>query len=559
MRELLLAAVALLSGCSPSSTDEPLAGSGYGKTGKHVAVQSYGAIPNDGIDDTSAIASAASALVAHDILEFQPGHYLVSSACATPVGVFGKSVAVISGLGDVTIRGDRTTIDVVDHDIAAHGGLTFLRASAVKGLTVEGIHFDMSYTGCNDTSALYPYCGAIVVEDAPASGDKTQWNLSSDIVIRDCSFRLYHPLGQYVTTSAPFNGDANNGYKLFGIFLHGDYLAGSYEHQNRNATITNCTWLDGHNGYGAWVWAYNNVRFTGLSAESWTGKRSFANGSVAGTGVGLVRYHQFGCSGVEVSGCDFRAKPSHERVSGFEGAAVFAYVGTNLSGDYSHGMNLIYGNRVLLSNGDAANGLTDYGVEVSAYGSTIVASNAFDGSPITGNDYGAVGIYGAYEPTGGNGNASLSITGNVWGSHCSYQNSISIANGSNVSAYHRRCKSLVVANNISNSQSQYFLDMTANSGCSHLGVANAVVSGNIVSGTLSTQWGSSSSNSRALHLASTEASDVLEVVGNQVSDKHTFAIAWYVNPLCHSRVRNNRLSGVTTEFVGGSLTNYQDP
>lgn len=555
----MLAALSLaLCACSHNGHAPAMPAATYGSA-KAVHVASYGAIPNDGLDDTAAIASAITSLCDNDTLVLSQGVYDVSSACAVSVGDFGRSVGVISGKRNVSIHGDRSVIRTVCHDIAAHGGLTFLNATATKGLLVDGIDFDMSFTGCNTSSAAYPYCGAIVVSDQTATGNKLQSQLSSDIVIRNCTFKLFHPMGQFAVTTSPYCGDPNNGYKLFSIFLNGDYLASTYDTQNRNALIESCTWKEGHNGYGAWVWAFNNVAVRGLTAESWSGHGSLADGSIGATGLALFRYHQFHCSGVEVSGCSFRARPSQERSGAFCGSAVFCYLDTNLYGDFNHGLGLVSGNTIQLSNGDATHGFMDYGVEVGDFGSTVIANNAFDGTPALGNDYGACGIYGAFEPTGGNGCASLVIAGNTWGYRCSYQNSITISNSSGVDAYHRRLKSLVVSSNISMSQAQYFLDMTGNSPSAFAGVASCQIASNIVHGTYNTQWPSTSTSSRCFQLAASEASDIMELIGNEVTDKNWFAVAWQVNPLASVRCRNNRLVGVTTPFVGGSITNYQDP
>lgn len=548
--------VATLSGCGSGGNAQH----GYGApTIRTIEVSSHGAIPNDGIDDTADIAAAAALLNDNDTLLFEPGVYLVSHSGATAEGDFGKSVISLSGKSNIAIRGDSTVIKATNHDVAASGGLTFFHGHAIKGLLIEGLTFDMFFTGINESSSLYPYCGAIVVSDGAACGTKEQGSLSSDITIRNCTFKLFHPLGQYAITGSPYYGDSNNGFKLLSIFLNGDYLGADYAHQNRNAAIEDCHWLDGHNGYGAWAWAYNNVRFSGLTAESWVGKKSHANGDVAGIGVGLVRYHQFHCSGVEVSGCDFRARPSAERVSGFEGGAVFAYLDTNLTGDHSHGSQLVYGNRIALSNGDATNSCEDYGICVGTYGSTVVTGNAFSGTPASDNAYGATGIYANPQAMGGNGVASLTITGNAWGSSCSYQNSIVIANGSSTSAYHRRIKSLIVANNISHSQSQYFLSLTANSWLTHMGVQNCLITGNIISGTANTQWNASSLNSRSLLLSATEDTDVIEVTSNQITDKCVFGYCATMHSAAEVRFRNNRLVGVAYPFIGGSFTNYQDP
>lgn len=516
-------------------------------------VKNFGARGDGATLDTAAVVAAAAALADGDALFFPPGEYLLDHDGASDIGDFGKAVISLTGKLNIRVVGQWATIKVVDHDITANGGLLFLYATEVKGLEVCGLSFDMTFTGRNNSALLYPFCGAVVVNDE-ADGAKTQDELSSDIHVHDCEFKLFHPYGQYVTTGNPYNGDPNNGYKLFSIFISGDYLGSTYASQNRGATIERCLWRDGHNGYGAWVWAYNRVAFRQLGAEAWVGKRSTIAGAVAGTGVAFIRYHQFLCSGVEVSGCKFRAKPSSERgTAGFQGAAVFCYLDTNQTGDHAHGEGRVFGNDIHLSNGDAANNLTDYGVMVSTYGSTVIETNNFDGDADATNAFDATGIYLGYEPVGGDGKASVIIKGNTWGWNCSYQNNIRIANGSAVAAYNRRLKSLVVQGNISNSQGQYFLDMTSNSAVAYLGVAHSIIDDNVVIGTYNTLWDSGSTNSRAFQLAASEAGDVLVISGNTVKDKNRFSQIASINAGAVVVARDNNLIGVTTEASGGTL------
>lgn len=505
------------------------------------------------VDDTACIKRAADALVSGQTLVFKAKTYTVSYAYAGNGTDFGRKVINLSGKTDIKIRGNGAKIRVVNHDISTNGGFMFLRAESCQGITVEDFYFDMTFTGAKNSSLFYPYCGALLFEDAE-TGAKTQTQLNSDITVRNCRFKLFHPWGQYVTTSNPYAGDQNNGYKLYSIFCYGDYLATAYANQNRNVTIENCTWKEGHNGYGAWVWAYNHVVFKNLKAESWVAKHSNTSGVAQGQGVAFIRYHQWHNTDVLVDGCQFRAKPCSERsTSGFEGGAIFAILDTNLTGDYSHGKSVIANNTVKLGNGHSALSAADYGVYITCYGDFIVANNTFNGAVETTNALVNNAIYYNTQAPGGDGKSTLLIDGNTFGESGSYSQNIIFLNGSTASEYKRRCKSLTITNNISNSQLQYFLDMLGNSAITYSGCRQTLISKNTIVGTYNTVYSSASTESRTMRLSASEATDIGIVSENIIKDKNTFILASTVNASADYTILENRRSGVTTVFSGGSL------
>lgn len=517
-------------------------------TGAPVNVKDFGAVGDGTTDDTAALVAAAAALQSNQTLYFPSGTYLISYQGTPYSSVNGNVVMNFNNLSDLTFVGDGATIKINDHNITTYGGLRFANFKACKRVRIQGFTFDMTFTGTNTSGSYYPFCGAITGIDDSADG-QTQSQLNGDFLIQDCEFKLFHPWGQYVTTSAPYSGDPNNGYKLFSVFLSGPYLGSTYEAQCHNVIIQNCTIKKGHNGYGFWVWAWNNVNLLNNTAEDWVAKRSSTAGAVLGAGVAFIRYHQWLCSGILIQGNNFRAKPCSERTTaGFEGGAIFAVIDTNLTGDYSFGKSVVTSNTVVLGNGDNANSLSDYGVEIFVYGQVIVENNAFDGSSESTNAYGGTCVYYGAEAVGGDGTGSLVVNGNTFGRFCSYLNNIALGNGSNVSEYHRRCKSLIVTNNISMSQLQYFLDMSGNSGTTYQGVRQVVISGNTIDGTYNTVFNSASTNSRAINYVSTDANDEAIICNNLIRSKYYGFISSLGAPANVPSIYNNTLVAVTANL-----------
>lgn len=522
-----------------------------------IHIKDKGAVGNGTTDDTLALVRAAADLMSGDTLDLGGLTLLISHSAATNADAYGKKVMYLDGLEDITIRNG--TIKLVNHDIAANGGLMWLWGTNCRRVLVDDIRFDMTFTGVKNSSAAYPFCGAVAFIDTP-TGSKTQSQLCGDIAVENCRFKLYHPYGQFALTTVgnDFSGDSNNGYKLYAAFCSGDYLATANANQNRNVTFRGNVFELGHNGYGLWAWAYNNTVFDGNTADSWVSKSSTNAGALSSGGVAMLRYHQWHCSGVAVINNRFRAKPCSERLAtGFEGAAIFAFLDTNLTGDYSHGKAVVSGNTVVLGNGDSANSREDFGVYATCFGDVTITGNTFDGSADTSNAYVGRFIYYAAEANSGNGKGSLSIAGNTFGVNSSYINNISIFNGSPISDYQRRLKSLVVSDNISMSQAQYFLDMTAGSSVTYLGVRHSVIESNIIVGTHNTLFDAASTNSRAIRLGANQATDILICRDNIIKDKYYAFDGNAVHASADVLLDNNRIAGVTTYSLGGSLIDNQ--
>jgi hypothetical protein len=528
------------------------------KLAQTISVKDFGAVGDGVTDDTVAIAAAAAALQDNQTLVFPNGTYLVSSTGATNEDAYGKKIMYLSGKHDIQISGETATIKCVNHNIAANGGLMFLWVEASQRVKVNGLRFDMTFTGVKNSSSFYPFVGAIIFTDSP-SGSKTYDTLNNDVVVENCSFKLFHPYGQFAQTTAgnAYLGDSNNGYKMFAVFANGDYLGTTTATQNSGITVKSCTFENGHNGYGIWPLAWNDAVVDAVTAKSWVGKNSFNDGSFAGGGLPMVRYSQYTHNGINVTNCHFTAKPCSERLTaGFEGSASFFYIVD--AGAPSLPRFIVTDNTVILGNGDFANSVYDEGITNASYGYLIVSNNQFDGITDSTNAAGD-GAYIAVVQSG-DGFATLTVTGNTFGGASSYMNGIRIVNGTSTNAGNRKVKSLIVTDNNSISQLQYFLDTNGGGSQTYEGVAYTHVENNTVIGTFNTVFNKTSTNSFAYRFSATETTDVLKFINNITVDKYynvINALPSGVNASAAATFDGNAANGVTQAYLNMPFADYQ--
>lgn len=479
----------------------------------------WGAI--DGADNTEVLQEISNDVVSNTTIDLGDIEYVIS-ATGTPTSPFGHRVFDLDDKDGVSIIGDRARVTVVNHDVSINGGLSFAWAKACNGLEVSGIDFDMSFTGVYTGSTQYPQCGGIIGSDgsdAEAGGSRTQDELNGNWLIKDNTFKLFHPFGQYAQSGSAYLGDPNNGFKIFPLFVQGAFDAVDYTNQPRKIVIDNCTLKEGGNSYGFWAWAWNDVTMTKCTAESFVGKQSNNVGVYSGVGEPMMRYHQFYCSGLKVINNYFRAKPCSDRLAmGFEGNSSFVHYNTNLNLDLSHGACTITGNNIITGRGDAANSASDWDLFLVAYGAISIIGNTWDSTSETTNASGSnVSVYWNAESKGSTaGNTTMSVVGNTFGVNCDYTNNITISNGSATEAG-RRLKQLVVEGNTSLGQAQYFVQMSATS--TFYGVQDIKISNNIINGEFNTLWDSANSNSRAIEVSASEATDMIDVSKNTIRGK----------------------------------------
>jgi hypothetical protein len=520
-----------------------------------ISVKDFGAVGDGVTDDTVSLMAAAAALQDGQTLDFVGGTYLISYQGTPYSSIYGNVVMEFDGLSDLTFNGGGATIKVVNHNITTYGGLRFMNFIGCKRISMSGFNFDMTFTGVNTSGSFYPFCGAITGLDVDAATPAFS-TLNSDFIFRDIKFKLFHPFGNWATTSNPIGGDSNNGYKLFSIFLQGPNSAAAYDNQCRNITVQNCTFLKGHNGYGFWIWAWNNAEVTGCIAEYWVTKHSNNNGTYAGGGVAMIRHIPYRTEGIVVQNNEFHSVPTPERVSGFEGVAQFYVLSSNIGAvDLDKGLSIVANNNIILGTGSLDGGPDyDRAVFFNAYGKLIISDNNIDGhigqDPTLGTGVNALDLVTGSQAGEGNGFASITVDANIFGPWCF--GGIYFTNGSNISAAMRRCKSFTVTNNVFNS-GDYFLRMASFTPTTHEGCESAVISGNIIQSQNAGIYPPPSVNNYGIFLAATSATDSVIVSNNVIRDK-TYSIltdATYVNALAQVRRFDNQYTNITTPFVAG--------
>jgi hypothetical protein len=522
------------------------------KLAETISVKDFGAVGDGLTDDTAALVAAAAALQDGQELDFGNGTYLISYQGTPYSSVNGNVVMDFLNKRDIALVGNSATIKVVNHDITTYGGLTFTSFKGCKRVLIEGLNFDMTFVGTNTSGSFYPFCGAITMldEDAPTPAFST---LNSDFIIDRCTFKLFHPWGNWATTSNPFAGDPNNGYKLYSVFASAPFTPTQYDNQCRNIAVTNCTFLKGHNGYGIWFWAWNNCRVSGCVAEAWVTKHSNTSGTYIGGGVAMIRHIPFRTEGIVVENNEFRSMPTAERTAGFEGISTF-YVHANNMGSigWGKGLSVVSNNNIILGTGSISGGSgQDSAVFFNGFGQLIVANNNIDGhdgqDPAVGTGVQALELFPGGFGGGDNGVASIAVTDNIFGPW--NFGGVFFTNGSNTSAAARRCKSLVVTNNTFSS-GDFFLRMAGFSTLTHEGCQSTVISGNIVQSINAPQFPPPSVNNYGIFLAATEATDSVIVCNNVIRDK-TYgiqAVAGYTSTAAQIRRFDNQFTNVTTPF-----------
>jgi len=493
------------------------------KLQEYISVKDFGAVGDGTTDDTTAIIAAAAAMTDNTTLYFPNGTYLISSAGFSDfTDVYGNTVIDLNDLDNIGLKGDNAVIKCVNHNISTYGGLMFFKFTNCNGVYVDGFRFDMTFTGYKDSSSFYPFCGAIYGTNASSASGQTPSDLSGDVLIQNCEFKLYHPLGSYGRTSNPYDGDPNNGFKIFTFFLSSPNNATQYSDHARNVTVRDCIFKEGHNAYGLWVWATYNAIFDNITAEAWVTKSSnIPAETVYAGGTPLIRHHLFNSEAVRVTNCFFRAKPSSERTtSGYEGVSDFIHFTTNTDLASAKGDYLVANNQIIQGKGDSANSLTDFGILCYGYGAVNICNNNFDGHDgETVNLYGATSIFVAVANGSTNaGVGNINITGNAWGRWAKTQN-IHISTGNNTGEGQRRWQQVNITNNISLSQEQYFLFLGENTGYTYNGVRMLNVSNNIIDGENST-WDNTSTNSMGIRVRSSQSTDIANINHNIIRNKY---------------------------------------
>jgi hypothetical protein len=120
---------------------------------------------------------------------------------------------------------------------------------------------------------------------------------------------------------------------------------------------------------------------------------------------------------------------------------------------------------------------------------------------------------------------------------------------------------LVVSNNVSRSQEQYFLNISSPISVAG-GVSQAIINNNTIIGTNNSVFGPASIQSRAINYNSTIATDQAIISDNEIVDKYFGIGAFDGAPANVPSIYNNKFQGVTANLTlenSFDITNYIKP
>lgn len=454
---------------------------------RRVYVEDFGAVGDGVTDDTAAIEKAGQALTSNMTLEFKPNKiYLVSyiwtantdsNGGESDGAGRGRAIINLRDKSNVRIDLNGATIKVVNHDIAAKGGLVFLNARRCPNLTIDNGRSDMSFTGYKDDASFYPMCGFAIVTDLPSpAGSGTQATLCSNFTARNIRFKHYHPNGAFGITSHPYGGDVNNGFKIVSIFAAGETDASAtYAAQNRGLTIENILFEEGHNGYGTWAYAYNDMKFKNVRAEAWiAASYTIATATYSGVSfVAPVRVYQYYCTGLEIDGVFVRSIPQASRTGAFQGVcggiSAFSGVGTLKTG----GATITNTEFILDSPSTALSGNADKGIASDLNGLITISKAKFKCHQQSG-----VTCIGAAGSDNATGSSTYIVTDCQADATCNGP-FFQLVNGSNTAAANRTVKSVILTGNsvLGFGAEGFFQSYT--SGYTYHGVESLIISKNL--------------------------------------------------------------------------------
>jgi hypothetical protein len=478
-----------------------------------VSVKDFGAVGDGVTDDTVAIEAASQSLTGNQTLYFPDGTYLISyiwtaySDSDTVNGIGrGRGVCAFSNVPNIRLYGSKATIKCVNHDIATKGGFTFAWVTQSPGFTIEGLNFDMTFTGYNTSSSYYPMCGGVMCYDKYA-GFGTQTTLCSRFEARNLTFKLYHPNGAFGITSAPYGGDNNNGFKIISVFASGDSAATVFSEQSCGLLIENIRFVKGHNGYGCWVVAYNNTTFKDIHADAWVAA-SYTIATSTYTGVSFiapVRFYQYKCNGLTVDNVTVLSLPWAERTGAFQGRCGGVFVQGGSTDRFDGGGSITNCTFILDDNDSALGSYFDVGIDSSLSGQVRISNNSF----ATWSNSGAVCIFARGED--GTGISDYTVSGNIASKNLCGP-FVQIVNGNNTSDANRIIKSMTIVGNIIKGWGGEGAVYAYRTGTTYYGIQHLIVSDNVFDGTDST----TSTIGTAIDVRGRTSSDNIVVTNNVI-------------------------------------------
>lgn len=412
-----------------------------------VNVKWFGA-KGDGInDDTSYVENAFNSLTSNQTLDFGKSTYLFAYNGAKNTTF--KAIGQLTKLENITIRGDKATLKIVNHNVDLHGGLMFLNPIACKNLKVYGFNCDMSFIGRNNDSNYYPESGFIYAHNTLMDSSNTpDIDKTEDIEVFDCDFNIRSEYGAYCTTPNHYLGDYNNGGKYYSVFIRGAQSETDKKKINKRVKIHDLYFSTTHEAYCIWVWAFSDVDIYHNNFDGVAPRTSDVNNNTLGGSVPAIRCHRFYGQNWNIYDNKLKGRESNDRVGSKVGSCAligFAIDYATYSQDDTP-VNITNNKLTVGSMLDTSTEqLVDTGIQILCSGEFNISGNTFSSNAYI-NGSCAIGLNDINTKEGNT--LKVSIIGNTFDESCDKIYTLVYSSDSNTSDAARSLKKLVFKNNI---------------------------------------------------------------------------------------------------------------
>ena len=484
-----------------------------------INVKWFGA-KGDGItDDTSCAENAFNSLTSNQTLDFGKGTYLFAYNGAK--NTFFKAIGQLTKLENITIRGDKATIKIVNHNVDLHGGLMFLNPVACKNLKVYGFNCDMSFIGRNNDSNYYPESGFMYAHNTLLdSSNAPDIDKTEDIEVFDCDFNIRSEYGAYCTTPNPYLGDHNNGGKYYSVFIRGAQSETDKQKINKRLKIHDLYFSPTHEAYCIWIWAFSDVDIYNNNFDGVAPRTSDVNNSTLGGSVPAIRCHRFYGQNWNIYDNKLKGRDSNDRVgSKVGGCSLIGFAPDYVTYSQDDTIVNITNNKLTIGSmlDTSTELLGDIGIQILCSGEFNISGNTFSSNADIKGRW-AIGLNDINTKEGNTLKAS--IIGNTFDESCDKIYTLVYSSDSNTSDAVRSLKKLIFKNNTIQGFYRSVIERNQHGG-TYYGCAFQDISENTINGTTNRYTPKEYATCVPLIIYNNSALDSVSVMNNNIFGAYT--------------------------------------